>query len=159
MSLVYIVDGYNVIKSSPLFMDKELRDARSVFFSYLELHRPQGAQANKLIVVFDGSPQVSWPAPERVFDVIFTQGESADDKIKDLVAKSRQPKNIVVVTDDKGLGLSARALGARLMSTTEFLGKSIRQDKNRPPDVKMELNIVEREKIPEEMRRIWLGKK
>jgi predicted RNA-binding protein with PIN domain len=164
MSLVYIVDGYNVIKRSSRLADKQLRAARSEFFSYLERYRPHGARANKLIVVFDGSTQVFGYSQDCSFDVIFSQGETADDKIKALVVSMKQPKNVVVVTDDKGLGLSVRSCGAHIMPTAVFMskgsaGKKERHSSSFKEDEKIDLSIVERENITAELKRIWLNKK
>jgi predicted RNA-binding protein with PIN domain len=166
MSLLYIIDGYNAIKRSPLFKDKPLRVARTSFFSYLELNRPHGSQRNRLIVVFDGRPEVFGFKENHSFEVVFTSGESADEKIKLLVASQAQPKQIVVVTDDKELACGVRRSGAKIMGTQEFLAKkkSSAPKEKRPSgkvadETKAELNIVQREKITEELRRIWLRPK
>jgi len=166
MSLFYIVDGYNVIKRSTFFDKKTLRESRDSFFSFIESTRPQGSLKNRLVVVFDGSSEVFGFKEDHCFEVIFTRGQSADEMIKAMVSDSGHPKNIIVVTDDKELALSVRRQGAKIMSTTEFLKKKIQHSLSlRTPacrkdaDARFELNIVERERITEEVRRIWLAKK
>jgi predicted RNA-binding protein with PIN domain len=166
MSLVYIVDGYNAIKRSPLFGNKNLQAARNHFFSYLDQHRPQGSFRNRLIIVFDGSSQVFGFRNAYSFEVIFTQGETADEKIKEIVDTSPDPKNMVVVTDDKALALSVRSQGAKIMGTQEFLQKKQgsaksqgRLRRSQEAETKAELNIVQREKITQEMSKIWLNKR
>ena len=159
MSLVYIVDGYNVIKCSGRFGDKELRAGREAFFSFLENDRPHGSRANTLIVVFDGSQEVFGLRVEAPFEVIFTQGETADDMIKRMVSESGNPKSIVVVTDDRDLGRCVRASGAGLMSSGVFLAKGGRLRQPEARDATLGLNIVEREKITEELKRIWIKKR
>jgi predicted RNA-binding protein with PIN domain len=161
MSISYIVDGYNVIKGAAPYCDLPLRQARERFFSFLETMRPHGSLRNRLIVVFDGSSQVFGCMDHRSFEIIFTSGESADEKIKEMVCADKNPKNIVVVTNDRDLGYSVRRQGARIMSCAEFLKlsgvvKKVRQAAAKELDAKNILNIVQREKITEECRKIWL---
>ena len=166
MSLFYIVDGYNLIKRAPLFKHKRLQEARAGFLAFVELKRPHGSQKNRLAIVFDGSAQVFGYRENYSFEVIFTAGETADEKIKEMVASFDRPKDIVVVTDDRELLFSVRALQAKTMGTVEFLNKARREDRtpkksNGFSDAQdgSNLNIVEREKITEEVSRIWLKKK
>lgn len=165
MSLVYLVDAYNVIKRSPFFRNKKLKEARDAFFVYLEHHRPSGSLKNRMALVFDGKDEVSFLVPHYAFEIIFTRGESADEKIKEMVAASATPKAIVVVTDDKALAASVRAHGAKIMATQEFLKKSVIEKKGPESrragmqEMKTELNIVQQEAITEELKKIWLKKK
>jgi len=166
MSLTYIVDGYNLIKRTPCFDHDELRSARSALFSYLECYRPHGSLKNKLMVVFDSKGDCFAYREKRSFEVIFTNGETADEKIKSIVSQNRQPKEIVVVTDDKQLKLSVRSCGAQVLACEEFFKKGrLPQDrqarffKDKELGSKVGLNIVQKEKITEELSRIWLKKK
>lgn len=166
MSLTYIVDGYNLIKRTPCFDHDILRSARSALFSYLEVFRPHGSLKNKLIVVFDSKGDCFAYREEHSFEVAFTNGETADDKIKSIVSLSSQPKGIVVVTDDKQLKSAVRSCGARVMACAEFLKKGRSPEEKQAGffnagelDGKGTLNIVQKEKITEELGRIWLKKK
>ncbi|MBI5873221.1 MAG: NYN domain-containing protein [Candidatus Omnitrophica bacterium] len=165
MSLVYIVDGYNALLGCGLFENKELKDARAAFLAFLDLNRPHGSFRNKLIVVFDGSADCFGPVHDSPFEVIFTRGSSADEKIKEMVAASLDPKNIVVVTNDKAIAFFVRPYGAGVVSVGEFLKSKknslvgrvrLMSQKTEP---KIDLNIVEREAITKELGRIWLKKK
>lgn len=155
MSLLYIVDGYNVIHRSGLFRDKKLRAAREAFLNFLEAHRPFGSAKNRVIIVFDGSTEVYGFPSNSAFEVRFSSGRNADEEIKELVAKADNPKNIVVVTDDKALARGVRSCGAKIMATEELLNKKAVMRKGSDA----ELNIVQREAITEELRRIWLNKR
>ena len=148
------------------FKHKRLQEARTGFLTFVEHNRPHGSQKNRLSVVFDGSAQVFGYRENYSFEVIFTAGETADEKIKEMVASSSRPKDIVVVTDDRELLYSVRALQAKTMGTIEFLNKAAKLDRAQKKDKsssdaegRSELNIVEREKITEEVSRIWLKKK
>lgn len=163
MSLCFIVDGYNVIKRSGRFDDDDLRASRLKFFSFLETCRPQGSVRNHLVIVFDGSSEVIGFREERPFEVIFTRGESADEKIKSMIQISKRPKDCVVVTDDRDLSIFARRCGAQIMGTLAFVAKGApprpRSKGLSAKADKADLNIVEREKITQEMGRLWLKKK
>ncbi len=164
MSLTFIVDGYNVINRSQHFRDKESREARAAFLAFLDSRRPHGSTRNRLIVVFDGSQEVVGFRYDCSFDVIFSKGGSADDKIIDLVNKSQSPKNIVVVTDDKGIISLVRPKGVKVMSVLEFLEvrkktKAVSLEAEHRSEPKIDLNIVQREAITEELKNIWLKKK
>ena len=166
MSLTYIVDGYNLIKRTPCFDHDDLRSARSALFSYLECYRPHGSLKNILVVVFDSKGECFSYREEHSFKVVFTQGETADDKIKAIISQNNQPKGIVVVTDDKQLKLAVRSCGAQVLACAEFLkkgrspqAKQARFFNERELDGKGTLNTVQKDKITEELSRIWLKKK
>jgi len=145
-----------------MFQKKQFRDARAAFISYLEIHGLKGSQRNRLIVVFDGKEDVFSPRIDCSFEVIFTRGESADEKIKEIVAASSQPKNMIVVTDDKGIISFVRQLGAGIKSVSEFMKKpkAIKPSaRGLRQDVKIDLNIVLRDAITEELKGIWLKEK
>ncbi|MFH0877556.1 MAG: NYN domain-containing protein [Candidatus Omnitrophota bacterium] len=163
MSLVYIVDGYNAMKRSGRFDHRTLKEDRAAFLSYLDHRRPQGSARNRLVVVFDGRPDVFGFATTQYSEVVFTKGESADEKIKELVSQSVGVRQIVVVTDDRALGYSVRNLGARIMGTGDFLlgppKRSAVRHKGDQGDAGQELNLVQRESITRELSRIWLKKR
>lgn len=165
MSLTFIVDGYNAMERSGIFKRKSFMDGRAAFVSYLDHHGLKGSERNRLVVVFDGKEDVFAPRMDCSFEVIFTKGESADDKIKEMVAHSSEPKNIVVVTDDKGIISVVRRYGVGIKSTTEFLNKKkgrrmlARNGAVSGSEHKIDLNIVQRDAITEELKGIWLREK
>lgn len=163
MSLFYIVDGYNVIRQTPALDKGCLRETRVRLFSFIENERPQGSLKNRLAVVFDGASDVFGCKENYSFEIVFSRGNSADERIVEMVSAFPNPKNIVVVTNDKELASAARRQGARIMSTSDFLGRKMRKKgvaatstERASSEVKAELNIVEREKITEELKKIWL---
>lgn len=163
MSLIYIVDGYNVMKRSGRFDRKTLKEDRVAFLNYLDHRRPQGSRRNRLIVVFDGRADLFGPGAPQHCEVMFTKGETADEKIKHLVSQSSNVRQIIVVTDDRALGFSVRSLGARIVSGGDFLQRSQKtagaQRTCERQEQKAELNLVQREIITEELSQIWLKKK
>ncbi len=117
----YIVDGYNVICQSEDLSAGALRDRREKLLRFIEDRRPQGSASHRVTVVFDGRLDVSspgWPGPTRV---IFSPGKDADKVIKDLVDDLANPRDAVVVTDDRAIQRWVRGVGARILSVRDFL--------------------------------------
>ncbi|MCS7151724.1 MAG: NYN domain-containing protein [Endomicrobia bacterium] len=56
----YILDGYNIIKQSEKFAAKDLFTQRNLLIKFLIKHKPQGSYKNKVIIVFDGNPDVQY---------------------------------------------------------------------------------------------------
>lgn len=157
MSLHYIVDGYNLIKS-PLFPScVDLKTARLFLLRFIQENKPQGSAKNKVTVVFDGRSDVYSSFLDYSCEVIFTKNESADEKIKDLVSKSKNPKNIVVVSEDKEIKFFIRSLGAHCLSIKEFLFTSFKKKKSGLDDsFKPYLSQTQAQAINAELRKIWL---
>jgi len=156
MSLHYVLDGYNIIKQLPSQSKKKLKFSRNALVQFIEGNRPQGSRKNKVTIVFDGKEDVLPYKIETSAEIIFTRKESADDNIKRIVEKSKNPKQIVVVTDDRELRFFVRRLGAKIMSVNEFISV---KDKGRQKILKEDKKVIpaniERE-ITEELKGIWL---
>ena len=98
--------------------------------------------------------------------IIFSQGESADDKIKKIVAQAKNKKSMIVVTDDRDIQYAVRALGAKTSGVKAFLLQGNGPGQSRPgkdSSAVSEKVISKRDesKITSEMKEIWLkpGKK
>jgi len=154
MSLHYVLDGYNIIKQVQ-FAKLALKDGRKSLIRFIETFRPQGSRQNKITVVFDGKKDVFSALFKSEVKVVFTKDETADQWIKRYIEKAAQPKDFVVITDDKEIKFFVRALGAKVISVQEFMGKA--QRKFLPP--KKEERVLspdELRKITEELEKIWL---
>lgn len=157
MSLHFILDGYNIIKKIPKFSSKTLKDKRLNLLRLIEEKRLAGSSKNKVTIVFDGDSDDLTMKKESSFKIIFTK--DADQKIKDMVGKLDNPKNVVVVTDDREIKFSVRLLGVKVKSCEEFLEKADPAPSRRCPakeDLKLEISLKEQEKITEELKNIWL---
>ena len=166
MALHYILDGYNISKQIPSFSFKGLKDGRDSLVRLIETYRPQGSRKNFVTVVFDGQADVFHPQKQNPYcQVIFSTHQSADDKIRQIVEKSKGKTQTIVVTDDKELRFSVRALGAKVMDVKEFLRKAGpfappeqspgKKGKSSHTDEKYIPKTLEY-KITEEMKKIWL---
>ncbi|HAJ56752.1 MAG TPA: hypothetical protein DCL35_03155 [Candidatus Omnitrophica bacterium] len=166
MSLLYLVDGYNALIGGGFSKNSDMKNDRAAFLDLIELNRPHGSVRNRLVVVFDGSPGVFGGVQNHSFEVVFTSGQTADDRIKEIVEASGRPKDIVVVTDDKGISSFVRPYGVKVLSVSGFLqkkrggGRSKRQGAAaEKTDAGAYINIVERQAITKELEGIWLKKK
>jgi predicted RNA-binding protein with PIN domain len=167
MSLHFFVDGYNAVRCLPAFDVEPLAESRRRLCAYLEGRRPHGSARNKVTVVFDGQAAVGTGGREPwSFEVLYSVGMTADDLIQKRVREAPQPKNCVVVTDDKGLAAVVKRSGASVRNVADFF-KGARTEKAQRFRLaaagsaadRASLDIVTREKITQEMGRVWLKKK
>ena len=165
MSLSYLLDGYNIIHHLPaLEANKNFEDSRLALVRLIEVHRPQGSLNNSVMVVFDGHAGSLGHIDTSTVKVVFSQDESADERIKRIVAKSTLKKSIVVVTNDKDIKFSVRSQGACVMSVEEFLNKMTsgpgegKQTKRSSPQKEDEKYISQshQQNITSEFEKIWL---
>ncbi|MDD5044155.1 MAG: NYN domain-containing protein [Candidatus Omnitrophica bacterium] len=159
MSLHYIIDGYNIIKH-PKFVrhPKKLEEGRNALVRLIADKKLCGSPKNKATIVFDGANDVFAPRLAGPCEIIFTKNESADEKIKKLVAAEKNPRQVVVVSDDKEIIFFIRSLGASPLGVSEFLGEKEKS----PPRPRQEvterkLTYSEAAKINEELKKIWLN--
>jgi len=120
-------------------------------------------------IVFDGDLEVFGGMSSSGAKVIFSQGESADDKIKKIVTQAQNTKSIVVVSDDRDIQYAVRALGATASGVREFLGQAklpkrekgagqIKKDsrKSGSPEAAKYIPKSDESKITSEFEKIWL---
>ena len=117
---------------------------------------------NKVTIVFDGYPTIGNPfEPLGDCELVFSQNESADDKIRHLVEHSLNPKIIIVITDDRSVQFHAKAAGAAVMGVEEFISAKAASLAARlqKDDRKTELSAVDAARINNEFRKLWLKEK
>ena len=177
MSLHFLLDGYNILKQNAALNNLPLEEGRRGLLRWIDYSRPQGSMNNQVTVVFDGHPDYSSLFPgshaggspkSHEIRVIFSDGCSADDTIKRMVDEDTDPKNCVVVSDDKDIYLYARSLGARIMSVKAFTGKGTVPLSSRgqsPSAVGRQdsggkyISLSRQEKINKELSKVWLKEK
>ncbi len=160
MSLQYIIDGYNLIKH-PLFnehLTKKSKDSRAILLDYIRVNRLCGSSKNKVSVVFDGYPDLTnKELNNKDIDIVFSKSQTADERIKKIVESVDNPKNIIVISDDKEIKFSVKVIGARIKSIEEFLApKASTKKKESSLIPKPEITYTQMQKINEELRKIWL---
>lgn len=155
----------------------KLEDQRRHLVLFIEKYAPQGSPNNPVTIVFDGNTEVFGGMSSPNAKIIFSQGESADDKIKKIVSLAHNKKNIVVISDDRDIQYAVRVLGAKTSSVKAFLnkakltGKGERPGrknsgrikgslaKSNPSEPKKVIPKSDESKITSELGKIWLKPK
>ncbi len=159
MSVHYIIDGYNVVKQIPHLTLKKLRSAREGLIGIIKKYKLTGSSKNEVTIVFDGQKDIIVPKTKIEFDVYFTRGESADDRIKKMIKTSSNPSRLIVVTDDKEIIFFARNHRAATSSVSKFLSKILKTKNTKGPvERKIEPSSNIAREITEELKKIWLYK-
>ena len=159
MAVCYILDGYNITTQIPHLSFKKLKASREGLLRLIQFYHPQGSRKNEVVIVFDGKPGVGGFMEQRETRVIFSENESADDRIRKLVEHSKRKKEIIVVTDDKDLATSIRILGASVLGVKDFLSKVKREPQEQGLADEKRISKTLEFEITEEMERIWLKSK
>lgn len=94
-----------------------------------ELTRLCRAKGKRVVVVFDGPPDSGRPKVQALGDVsiVFAAPRSADEEIVRRVQESRDPRGLVVVTDDRALASAVKNAGARTQGLQEFTADATRR--------------------------------
>ena len=138
----------------------KLEDQRRHLIQWIESRAPQGSSRNMVTIVFDGKTDVWGDAGgASSIQIVFAQGQSADDKIIQMVEEAANKKNIVVVTDDRALQYSVRALGAKVSGVQTFLGQGSASAPVRQPESGKNISKTLEHKITSEFTQIWIEKK
>jgi predicted RNA-binding protein with PIN domain len=151
-----IVDGYNVLMQMGL-KDKTLEARRDHFIRILNT---RSRMFDGIMVVFDGKEEVegSYIKPRIPVRVIYTRGESADDRIKLMIEKAQNPRAITIATDDREIKDFAKMHGCKLISSQELIEKLIPRQEEKPEVEENKdtfLNSDKARAITEELKKKW----
>jgi predicted RNA-binding protein with PIN domain len=150
MSVYYIIDGYNLIETHKEYFPGSSRSARDQLVELIKIKRPEGSGRNKIMVIFDGQPGIDSPKIKNI-DVRYTSGKEADWHIKKIVEESSNPRQIIVVTDDRAIRHHVSAKGSKVMYTKDFMKKIFPAQKTKSKEAgKKILTPEEIENINEE---------
>ncbi|MGB9907431.1 MAG: NYN domain-containing protein [Candidatus Saccharicenans sp.] len=148
-----LIDGYNLIHAIPSiarFVRTDLERARELLLMKLSAYATRNKV--KITVVFDGRAQEApTQNPQPGLTIIFTRGEKADQKIKDLARKIPQKKNWLVITSDFDIRFQVDSLGVQSRSSLEFaaeleINTRPRTSPNRrPPDQPEEKKVTQKD--------------
>lgn len=157
-----MLDGYNIIHQLPSLSPLKFDEQRQALLLLLDSKRPQGSSRNKVTVVFDGQPgHVSLDTLSSIA-VVYSQFETADDRIRRIVEDTTLKKNMVVVTNDRDVQYSVRGMGAQVTSVEEFFAKAHEPKRSPSQNVKTEsgknISKTLEFKINSEFSSIWLKK-
>lgn len=126
MAVHLIIDGYNLIRRSPVLRRDDEIALELARESLLErLRRYKRIRSHRITVVFDGANRIGaspGPGQEKGIRVIFSgRNETADTVIKHMSEK--EGGRLTVVTSDRDLGRYAASFGAVVVDAEDFEGK------------------------------------
>ena len=152
MSRHFILDGYNVLHSTDRWADIPLGKRREHFLHFLDESGLVGAERNTITVILDG-----FAAPLRGIrlgrvGLIFSGKQDADTAINERVRALPNPKDAVVVTNDKDLQRAVRHAGAQIMTCENFLQL---KKKSSSPAHSKKVESDSAESINAELKRAW----
>lgn len=120
--MAYLIDGNNLIGTIPEFTYDQ-SDSRILLVRLL--YKFYKIRKQKIIVVFDGRPTnqlLKFHTEPGDFKILFARlGSNADNKIKEVMEKMDYLRNLTLVTSDRDLKDFGKKLGARTVSSYEFL--------------------------------------
>ena len=156
MSLQYIIDGYNIINHAE-FKNNCPKSKVSQYALAKLIKNKRLCGKNRSIIVFDGYPpnNITVDSHDEI-EMVFSKDLSADEKIKNFVERARNPKNIVVVSDDNEVRLIAKVHRAGILGVEEFISPNPKNKKESKQVLKPELTFSQMHKINEELKKIWL---
>jgi len=160
MSLLYIIDAYNTIHHITFVpIRKKIKDPQRALLEFIKDRRLGKKSKSKITVVFDGYPQVSAQNLEETdINMVFSREETADARIKRMVETSKNPKNIVVVSDDREIIFFVKSIGSRSIGVEEFINPQVKPQRKKEDLIKPELNFSQINKINQELKALWLDK-
>ena len=123
----FILDGHNII-----FKDNGLKGRVSADPAYafnkliFRCQRLISGKSIKCTVFFDGTPPGEIITGIKNVQVTFSYNRSADNLIKSLIARSKNPRNLIIVSDDAEIQRFARVHSCELQSVKRFLTETFR---------------------------------
>jgi len=152
--LVYIIDGWNVVHK--LKKIKTAARPRQALVDHIRKHGLTGSVNNKVIVVFDGFFPLDEMRPEPDYRIMFSEEREADDLIIEQIERGNNPKQKVVVSDDRKIVSAARLKGVKVLPVREFIALK-KKKKAEPEGPEKNIKYSDQRDITEEMRKIWLN--
>jgi len=147
----YIIDGNNLIgKINYLYKmqqkDKHHCREKLAFMIGNYFHNKKA----KVTIHFDGFENL--PIKLNQAKIVYSDGKSADDKIKNQIELANNRKNLVVITSDNNIQEFARVCSCLIISSEEFARtiQSKKQDDEKDIIEKMNKNLDEWEKLFDE---------
>lgn len=120
--MIYIVDGYNLL-FFVLESKHDFATQRQSLINYLQ--KRFSSLHLKGMLIFDGAHRkeeesgLSYKSP---LEIVYTpKGQNADSFIVEILSLSKNPKQITVVTNDKGLTRHARSMHAPVLTNQAFI--------------------------------------
>jgi predicted RNA-binding protein with PIN domain len=117
--LTYIIDGNNLIGKIPLLMNLQKKDrhASREKLVYM-LDRYFIKKKVNVTLHLDGHPANKINSSK--MKIVYSENQTADEKIKKQISQSKSPRNIMVVTSDSNLAQFAKVCSSTVVSSEQF---------------------------------------
>jgi len=123
----YIIDGNNLIgkikKLSKIHVKDKIRSREQLAFI---IERSIKLKKAEVSLHFDGFADLPINIPH--IKIIYSENSSADTKIKQQIEKSKNPRNLIVVTSDNNLQQFGKVCGCTVMKSEEFSAQFLVED-------------------------------
>jgi predicted RNA-binding protein with PIN domain len=147
--LHYIIDGNNIIGKISSLKKLQIKDKQgSREKLVLMLQRYFGKRNAKVSLHFDGYPGGDIKILK--LKVIYSKTVTADEMIKIEIEKSKNPRNLVVITSDSNLSDFARKCSCTIISSEDL----VRQIKS-PPFTEEESKRIQEIDNPDEFKKLF----
>ncbi len=117
--LWFIIDGYNVIKQHKRLKCLTLQTARQQLRE-ITLGK---ITRDKATLVYDGKdlPLVNRQNSSSIIEELFSRGETADELIKKMIKKAKNPSQLVIITNDREIQRFAKSNRVKFEAVEIFL--------------------------------------
>jgi predicted RNA-binding protein with PIN domain len=145
----YIIDGNNLIGKIPSIkkLQRSNKQASREKISFL-LGRYFAKRKASVSLHFDGYPGESIKVSG--IKIRYSENRTADERIKTEIEKSKNPKNIIVVTSDNNVAEFARVCSCQIIKSEEFSKQLL--NSNSADEEKIRIDEL---KNPEEFKRLF----
>jgi predicted RNA-binding protein with PIN domain len=118
----YILDGHNILLKKNVLKSRVPGDPAQVFNQLiLRCQRFVSGKSKKCTVFFDGAPPGDIIKGIKQVQVTFSYNQTADSMIKSLIERSKNPRNLIIVSDDTEIQRFARVYSCEIQSVKRFL--------------------------------------
>jgi len=121
-----IIDGYNVMHALPVEKEwpgKASKDRRAFFIGAVGAYL--GGRSHRATLVFDGTKggeDMGGHETHGSLEVVYSRrGEEADEVIKRMLEVSGNPREVLVVSSDKGITGYVRSMGGSVAGAHELV--------------------------------------
>ena len=107
--MLYLIDGYNVVKRDPSLRGMSLQEQREALERHLRLHAREVLGKGSYLVIWDGKGGEGVVRPSMTGRVKYTRMDTADDAIVAKVRSLDPRDQVTVFTSDNELANRCRS--------------------------------------------------
>ncbi|MFN4227629.1 MAG: NYN domain-containing protein [Candidatus Ratteibacteria bacterium] len=151
----YIVDGFNVIKTSFLkkYEKYGIEFAQEFLINILERYKNKHGLV-EITVVFDGKFKPSLYQRKKI-KIVFSDEKTADEKIREILENKKNKSSISVVSDDREVQEFTKILGSKSLTVSEFIDIVYPVEKKQPVNLNKDLNYKFKLEIEKELKNFY----